>query len=82
MNVGVGLPECERDNAIWVVLDRLSKTKNLVPSRDDTHGQRLGELSIHDVFNFHGLPDTIVSCRGPQFTSELWRYVCEWLGTE
>jgi transposase InsO family protein len=42
----------------------------------------LGEMFIWEVFKLHGLPDTIVSDRGPQFASEFWKHVCERLGIE
>ena len=82
MDFVVGLPESEGYNAIWVVVDRLSKMKHLVPCRDDTDGKKLGEMFIREVFKLHGLPDSIVSDRGPQFASEFWRHVCERLGIE
>jgi transposase InsO family protein len=54
--------------------------KHLVPCRDDTDGKKLGEIIIQEVFKLHGLPDTIVSDRGPQFASEFWKHLCERLG--
>ena len=35
MDFVVGPPESEGYNAVWVVVDRLSKMKHLVPCRDD-----------------------------------------------
>jgi hypothetical protein len=72
MDFVVGLPECKEYNVIWVVLDRLGKMKHSVPYRDDTDGKKLGEMFIREVFKLHGLPDTIVLDRGPQFVSEFW----------
>jgi hypothetical protein len=77
MDCVVKLPGSDGYNAIWVAVDGLSKIKHLVPCRDDTDGKKLGEMFIHEVFKLHGLPDTIVSHRGPQFASEFWRHVCE-----
>jgi transposase InsO family protein len=82
MDFVVGLPESKGYNAIWVVVDRLSKMRHLVPCRNDTDGRKSGEMFIREVFKLHGLPDTIVSDRGPQFASEFWRHVCERFGIE
>lgn len=34
----------------------------------------------HHVFRLHGIPRDIVSDRGPQFTSRVWRCLCRALG--
>jgi transposase InsO family protein len=80
MDFVVGLPESDGYNAVWVVVDRLSNMKHLVPCRDNTDGKKLGEMFIMEVFKLHGLPDSMVSDRGPQFASEFWRHVCKRLG--
>jgi hypothetical protein len=82
MDFVVELPDSDGYNAIWVVVNRVSKMKHLVPSRDDTDGKKLGEMFIWEVFKPHGLPDTIKSDRGQQFTSEFCRHVCERLVIE
>jgi hypothetical protein len=70
MDFVVGLPESEGFNAIWVEVDRQTKICHLVPCTDTVHGKKLGEMYVKEVFQLHGLPETIVSDRGPQFTSE------------
>jgi transposase InsO family protein len=37
-------------------------------------------LFLHHIWKHHGLPKTIVSDRGPQFTSILWQRICQRLG--
>ena len=76
----VGLPESEGFNAIWVVVDRLTKMRHLVVCMDKVDGGKLGEMFIKEVFRLNGIPDTIVSDRGPQFVSEFWKHICERLG--
>ena len=39
-------------------------------------------MYVKEVFRLHGLPETIVSDRGPQFASEFWKHVCKRLGIE
>ena len=78
----VGLPESDCFNAIWVVVDRLSKMQHLVPCMDKVDGSKLGEMFVKEVFRLHRIPDTIVSDRGPQFASEFWKHICKRLGVE
>jgi hypothetical protein len=82
MDFVVRLPESEGFNAIWGVVERLTKMRHLVPCTDTVDGKRLGEMYVKEVFRLHGLPETIVSDRGPQLASDIWRDVCERLGIE
>jgi len=77
MDFIVELLESKGYNTIWVVVDRLSKMRHLVPCQDDTDGRKLGQMFIQEVFKLNGLPDTIVSDRGLQFPSESCRHLCE-----
>jgi hypothetical protein len=36
----------------------------------------LSRLFLQDIWRLYGLPDSIVSDRGPLFVSELWKAVC------
>ncbi|KAK3536887.1 hypothetical protein QTP86_027100 [Hemibagrus guttatus] len=38
------------------------------------------EAMLQHIFQNFGLPEDIVSDRGSQFTSRVWRSLCEWLG--
>ena len=42
--------------------------------------QGLASRFIDTIFRLHGLPDSIVSDRGPQFVADFWRYLCTSLG--
>jgi len=63
-------------NAIMVVVDRLSKDRHFTPCRTDMKASDLARLFVRDVWKLHGLPDTIVSDRGPLFVSEFWKALC------
>ena len=65
MDFVVGLPKSKGFDAIWVVVDRLSKQRHFVPSMTTIDGQGLATLFINNIFSLHGLPDSIVSDRGP-----------------
>uniref|UniRef100_A0A1Y1NDZ2 RNA-directed DNA polymerase n=1 Tax=Photinus pyralis TaxID=7054 RepID=A0A1Y1NDZ2_PHOPY len=68
-------------NAIMVVVDRLSKDRHFTPCRTDMKAHNLAMLFVRDVWKLHGLPDSIVSDRGPLFVSEFWKAVCHRLQT-
>jgi hypothetical protein len=42
----------------------------------------LAELFPSNIFHLHGLPETIVSDRGPQFASCFWKHLCYALKSE
>jgi hypothetical protein len=63
----VGLPECEGFDAVWVVVDRLSKMRHFIPCHTTMDAVGLAKLFLREVVCLHGLPETIVSDRGRQF---------------
>lgn len=79
MDFVTGLPDCRGFNAILVVVDRLSKMRHFIPctaNEDGTSAEETARLFVRDIFQLHGLPRTIVSDRGPQFTSTFWAALC------
>ena len=80
----VGLPRCsDRYNAILMVIDRLSKERHYIPcdtENDGTSAEATAKMLIQHVWKLHGLPLTIVSDRGPQFISIVWKTLCKILG--
>jgi hypothetical protein len=63
-------------------MDRLTKVAHFIPVKTTDHGNRLAELYIARIVSLHGVPKTIVSDRGPQFTSRFWAKLQEALGTK
>ncbi|KAK3554287.1 hypothetical protein QTP70_020145 [Hemibagrus guttatus] len=60
-----------------VVVDRFSKTCKLIPLKGSPTAMQTAEAMLqHALWNF-GLPEDIVSDRGSQFTSRVWRSLCE-----
>ena len=82
MDFVVGLPESEGFNTIWIVVDWLTKMRHLVPCTDKVDTSNLGKMFVKEVFRLYGIPDTIVSERGPQFALIFWKHVSERLGME
>lgn len=75
MDFVVGLPESEGFDAIWVVVDRLTKMRHYVPCHSTDGSEELARLFVKYITRYHGLPETIVSDRGPQFISDFWKHV-------
>ena len=79
MDFDIGLPWSEGNDAILVVVDRLSKMHHLVACRTTIDVPTLVELYLRHIWKHHGLPLTITTDRGTQFTSEFWKSVCQCL---
>ena len=60
-----------RKDAILVVYDRLSKMTYFVAITEGTSVEGLARLFRNNVWKLHGLPESVVSDRRPQFTVEL-----------
>ena len=57
------------NNAIWVVLDRLTKSAHFLPMKVKFSMDYLVSLYIKEIVRMHGVPVSIVSDRDPRFTS-------------
>ena len=68
MDFVVGLLWSQGSDAIWVV-DRLTNARHFVPCQTSIDAAGLADLFLEHVFRLHGLPDSIVSDRGTQFTA-------------
>ena len=71
----------EKD-AILVVCDRLSKMMYFVVTTEGTTAEGLVRLFRDNVWRLHGLPESVVSDRGPQFAAELTKELNRMLGIQ
>ncbi|KAA3487887.1 reverse transcriptase [Gossypium australe] len=71
-----------KKDAIWVVVDRLTKSAHFIPVRSDFSFERLAELYISEIVRLLRVPLSIVSDRDPIFTSRFWKKLQEALGTK
>lgn len=70
MDFVVGLPRTRRGHdAIWVVVDKLTKTSHFLPMAIGASLESLARLYIDRIVRLHGVPVSIVSDRDPRFTS-------------
>ena len=82
MDFIVGLPPTQKNfNSIWVIVDRLTKSAHFIPVRVDYRPSDYAELYFNQIVRLHGVPRTIVSDRGPQFTARFLEHLHKILGT-
>ena len=62
-----------KHDAVWVIVDRLTKSAHFLPVRLDYSMDRLAELYVSEIVRLHGIPLSIVSDRNPRFTSRFWK---------
>nr|GFC12560.1 retrotransposon protein, putative, Ty3-gypsy subclass [Tanacetum cinerariifolium] len=74
MDFVTGLPQTQRrHDAIWVIVDRLTKAAHFLPIRKDYPVSRLAEIFQQEIVRLHSTPSAIVSDRDPRFTSCFWK---------
>lgn len=78
-----GLPRTPSNHeAIWVIVDRLTKSAHFIPIRMDYTMEKLAKLYVERIVCLHGIPTCIVSDRDPRFTSRFWEGLQRALGTK
>lgn len=75
-----GLPVSEGKTVVLTVVDRFSKFAHFLPLPKLPSSKETADLLVREVFRRHGLPTDIVSDRGPQFTSAVWKAFVSALG--
>ncbi|KAL0151794.1 hypothetical protein M9458_052945 [Cirrhinus mrigala] len=74
------LPSSEGNTCILVIVDRFSKTCKFVPLKGLPTAMETAEHLFNQVFRHFGIPEEIVSDRGPQFISHVWKAFFKLLG--
>ncbi|GJX81416.1 putative reverse transcriptase domain-containing protein [Tanacetum coccineum] len=69
-------------DAIWVIVDRLTKSAHFLPIREDYKTEKLARIYINEIVARHGVPVSIISDRDGRFVSHLWQALQEALGTK
>uniref|UniRef100_A0A8C5M348 Gypsy retrotransposon integrase-like protein 1 n=1 Tax=Leptobrachium leishanense TaxID=445787 RepID=A0A8C5M348_9ANUR len=73
----VDLPPSHGNTTIMVVVDRHTKMAHFVPVSSLPTAEKTADLFYHHIFRLHGVPSSIISDRGTQFTSKLWSAFCK-----
>ena len=82
MDFVVGLPKTKANHdAIWVIIDRLTKSAHFLPINERFSLDKLVHLYLKEIVMRHGVPVSIVSDRDPRFNSKFRRQFQECLGT-
>lgn len=76
------LPNSEGMTTILTITDRFTKMAHFVPMPKLPNAEETAATLIKEVVRLHGLPRSIVSDRGSQFISHLWRRMLELLKIE
>jgi len=69
------------NNAVWVIIERLTKSAHFVPFRVGQSAEVLADKYIKEIVRLHGVLVSIVSDRDTRFQSHFWESLHENLGT-
>jgi len=76
------LPRTVRGHdAIWVVVDRLTKSAHFLAVNLRMSMTRLAQLYISEIVRLHEVPSSIISDRDPRFTSRFWQALQSAMGS-
>ena len=83
MDILVGLSRTRiLHDSFWVIVDRMTKSTHLIPVKSTYRAEDYDKLYIDEIVRWHGIPLSIISDRGAQFTSHFWRSFQKNLGTQ
>ena len=69
MDFVVSLPRTRRQHdSIWVIVDRMTKSAHFIPVKSTYRAKDYARLYIDEIVRWHGIPLSIISDRGAQFT--------------
>ena len=70
------------NDAVWVIVDRLTKSTHFLPIQSTFTLDKLASLYVKEIVRLHGVPVSIVSYRDTNFTSKFLRSLQNALGTQ
>ena len=56
-------------DAVWVIVDRLTKSAHFLPMNMEFSLEKLTRMYIKEIVRLHGVPSSIISDRDPRFAS-------------
>ena len=75
-----GLPEAQGYDTLFVMCCHHTKQAHIIPTTMKTSARGLAMLFKDHVWKLHGLPETTLSDRGPQFSAEFMKELNDILG--
>ena len=83
MNVITGLPISRRQHdSIWMIVDRMTKSAHFLPVKTTYSADDYAKLYLQEVIILHGVPITIISDTGAEFTAQFWKSFKKGLGSK
>ena len=83
MDFMVGKPRIQRHHdAIWVIVDRLSKSAHFLAIKTTFSAEQLANLYIREIIRLYGIPLSIISDWDTKFSSKFWQGFQTAIGTE
>lgn len=82
MDFIVNLPWSEGFNAIYVMVDRLTKHASFIPTTTGLDAEGFALLFVKAVACRFGLPESIITDRDPRWSSDFWMGVAKALRTK
>ena len=76
------LPVLKGHDSILVVCDRFLKMSHFVAMTEKTMAEGLARFFRDHIWKLHGLPESVISDRGPQFAVELTKELNKMLRIE
>ena len=71
----------QRNDAVWVIVDRLTKSAHFLAVRMSFTLEEFFWLYIREIVQIHGVLVSIVSDRDPRFTVHFWKSFQKAMGT-
>ena len=65
-----------------MIFDRMIKSSRFLAVKTTYSAEDYATLYINEILRLHGVPLSIISDRGPQFTSHFWKSFQKGLGTQ
>ena len=70
-----------RHDAVWVIVDRLTKSTHFLAMRMTFTLEKLCRFYIREIVRLHGVLVSIVPDRDPNFTTHFWKSFQKSMGT-
>ena len=71
-----------KHDAIWVIVDRLTKSAHFLAVRMTFTMEEFCRLYIREIVRLHGVTVSIVLDRDPRFTTQFWKSFQKAMGTQ
>ena len=82
MDFVMGLPlSTSKKNAIWAIVDRLTKLACFLPNRDTWGVKKLAQLFVKEIVRLYRICLHIVSERDQRFQARFWQALEKAFGT-